>query len=213
MDIKNEYPPVRPVVKLLGFVAVAGALAFSFVGIRGAGERRAAELKAEQAASDKEEQEREGKFFAAMDELVAKRQIADAGRLKKAYTDYYASPGANEIVSLAVGVYKKDPAAGLRVLEEVCLVFDNNAEMSEGIAEEVNTLLYKDKDTFAKGLSKLDGSKFKCLAGNMNLGWIESSQAESFDSNLENKKLAAYLKAGRFKENPNVQILVSALER
>lgn len=199
--------------KLLGLAAAAGALAFSYAGLKGLDERHAAKLKAEQAAADKEEQEREGKFFAAMDELGAKKLITDAGRLKKAYAAYYSAHGTYDVVPLAVGVYKKDPAAGLRVLEEVCLVFDNNAEMSEGIAEEVNTLLYKDKDNFAKGLSRLDESKFKCLAGNIDLSWTESSQAEDFDSILENKKLAAYLKAGRYKENPNVRKLAAALER
>lgn len=159
-----------------------------------------------------EQKERAKNFSLAMDDLAAKKLIPDANIFKSEFQRYYSENGHTDIVSLATSTYNRNPTTGLRVMEELCIAFEANAEMSEWIAGEINTLLFKDKDKFTEGLSLLDDSKFTCLLRHIDLSWTEDSQNEGFDSEVENKKLAEHLRSGKFKDNVNVKKLIEALE-
>ncbi|OGR81925.1 MAG: hypothetical protein A2X32_05480 [Elusimicrobia bacterium GWC2_64_44] len=176
-------------------------------------QKREREWQAVLLESDRQDAIRVAEFGRRMGEFQAKGLINNAGALKSELGVYYNEGKWNgpdsKVMLLAEERYKRSPKAGLMVFEELCRVFDNNAEMSEWISEDFNTFAYKDPAKFARAAAGLSPASFDCLPKYLDLGWAQGAPE---DVQPENDKLLAYLRAYPVKGNPNVRKLITQLE-
>lgn len=189
------------------------AIAILVLGVRYWSQKREKEWQAMLLESKKWDEIRVAEFGRNMEKLQARGLINNAGALKSELGKYYNAGKWNgidsDIILLAEESYKRSPAAGLTVLGELCLVFDSNAEMTEWISENLNTLAYKDRDRFVKAAAKVEPASFDCLPKYFDFSWAEGAP-ENYQP--ENEKFLAYLQASPLKENPNIKKLSVQLE-
>lgn len=193
-------------------ILITVALILLLLGLKLWHQKREKEWQAVLAESKKQDEIRIAEFGRKMDAFQAQGLISNAGALKSEVGTYYNSGkwnGPSKVILLAEERYERSPVAGLMLFEELCRVFNYNAEMSEWISEDFNTFAFKDRERFIKAVAGQDPSSFNCLPGYFDLSWAEGVP-EDFQS--ENEKFLSFLQASSLKENPNIKKLSAQLK-
>ena len=176
-------------------------------------QKREREWQAVLAESEIQDRLSVAEFGRKVDKLQARGIIKNAAAFKSELGAYYNSGRWNGIDSkvmiLAHDSYKRSPVAGLEIYEELCRVFENNAEMTEGISEDFNTFAYQDRERFVKAVAAIESNSFACLPKCFDLSWAEGIP-ENYQP--ENDKFLSFLQASPLKDNPNVKKISAQLE-
>lgn len=195
---------------LVGVVIALGVLALS---LKLWSQKRERDWQLVLAESKIQDELRIAEFGRKIDKLQAQGTIDNAVAFKSELGVYYNSGRWNgldsKVMLLAQERDKLSPAAGLAVYDELCRVFENNAEMTEWISEDFNSFAYGDREKFLKAVAGIPPDSFECLPKYFDLSWARAT-GDNFQ--LENEKFLNYINGSSLKNNPNIAKIVSQLE-